>query len=202
MAILELGHIQLASGLQSSDAAVLQKLQLVKQGVEHYSGLPTYFYEQVDDSSMLFVFGAWSSKDKHQHGYNGSPQQAQVLASVKDQMKIDWMQYMDIDHESLPIHAPVLGLIKETMPKHVNKTAFDQNFAEVTQSLGGARYGAVSAWNLRKDKHEPDIRVHFSGWDNTDEAMTAMVDIIEHAEGFQVKPTSLNILFATQIRLD
>ncbi|RVX71277.1 hypothetical protein B0A52_04851 [Exophiala mesophila] len=202
MAILELGHIRLATGLESSDATVLQKLLTVKQGIEAYSGLPTYFYQQVDDSSMLFVFGAWSSKDSHQHGYNGSPQQTQTLASVKDQMTIDWMQYMDIDHESLPVHAPVLGLIKETLPKHVNKTAFDQNFAEVTQNLGGARYGAVSAWNLRKDKHEPDIRVHFSGWESIDEAMTAMIDIIEHAEGFQVKPTSLNILFATPINLD
>ncbi|EXJ93400.1 hypothetical protein A1O1_01792 [Capronia coronata CBS 617.96] len=202
MAIIELAHISLKNGLTASDALLKKNTKEVKRVIEEYSHLPTLFYTQIDEPSTMFVVGAWESTDKHQNGFNGSLQQDQILQLIKDQMEIDWMYYMDVDQSRIPVDAPILSIIKETLPKNTNKAAFDQDFARGTQSLGGARYGAVSAWNIRKDKHEETVRVNFSGWQSLEEAMEAIGNTIENAKKFRVTPMDLNFFFLERMQLE
>lgn len=203
MAIIELARISLKNGLTADDTQLKKNVKEVKRVIEEYSKLPTIFYTQLDDPSTMFVIGAWPNKDAHQHGFNGSPQQGKILELIKDQMAITWMHYMDVDQTKIPLDAPVLAIIREQFAKHgVNRTVFDQEFAAQTSTLGGARYGAVSAWNIPKDKHERDVRVNFSGWLSSEEATTAMVNTIEHVQGFRAVPTELNFFFVTRTELD
>ena len=202
MAIIELAHIQLKDGVKASDPDLLRNLKEVKRVIEEYSKLPTLFFEQADDPTVMYVIGAWPNKETHENGFNGSPQQAEILGLIKDQMGIDWMHYMDIDQKKIPVDSPVLALIKETLPKHINRASFDQDFAQATASLGGARYGAVGAWNLRKDIHEPDVRVHFTGWETVDEATDAITNTIANAGNFVVRPTNLFFFFLKKVNLD
>ncbi|OAP61573.1 hypothetical protein AYL99_03776 [Fonsecaea erecta] len=203
MAIIELAHITLKNGIQATDPQLKKNLKEVKRVIEEYSKLQTLFYTQIDDPSVLFVIGAWETKDHHQHGFDGSPQQAEILNLIKDQMGIDWMHYIDVDQSRIPLDAPVLAIIRETFAKHgVIRTQFDQEFASQTSSLGGARYGAVSAWNIHKDNKERDVRVNFSGWESVEEGTAAFVNTIEHIKGFRARPTDLNFFFATRTELD
>ncbi|OAG42674.1 hypothetical protein AYO21_02957 [Fonsecaea monophora] len=203
MAIIELAHITLKKGLQATDPELKKNLKEVKRVIEDYSKLQTLFYTQVDDPSVLFVVGAWKNKDQHQHGFDGSPQQAEILELIKDQMSINWMHYIDVDQSRIPLDAPVLAIIRERFAKHgVVKTQFDQEFASQTSSLGGARYGAISAWNIPKDNKERDVRVNFSGWESAEEATAAFVNTIEHVTGFRATPTELNFFFAKRTELD
>ncbi|OCT52552.1 hypothetical protein CLCR_10845 [Cladophialophora carrionii] len=203
MAIIELAHISLKDGLTADEPQLKKNLKEVKRVIEEYSKLETIFYRQLDDPSVMFVIGAWATKDHHQHGFDGSPQQGEILTLIKDQMGIDWMHYIDVEQSRIPLDAPVLAIIKEAFAKHgVNRTDFDQQFASQTAHIGGARYGAISAWNIRKDKHEPDVRVNFSGWESLEEATQAMVNTIEQVKGFRAVPTDLNFFFATRAQLD
>jgi hypothetical protein len=204
MAIIELALISLKNNLTATDPELKKNLQEVKRVIEEYSKLQTLFYTQLDDPSTLFVIGAWETTDHHQHGFNGSPQQAEILTLVKDQMDITWMHYIDVDQSQIPLSAPVLAIIKEIFAKHgVNRTDFDHQFASQTGSgIGGARYGAVSAWNIRQDKHERDVRVNFSGWENLEEATEAIAGTIEQVKGFRATPTDLNFFFVERTDLD
>lgn len=202
MAIIELAHISLKNRLTASDPILRKNTKEMKRMIEEYSKLPTLFYTQIDDPSTMFVIGAWESVIKHQHGFNGSPQQGEVLELIKDQMDMDWMHYMDVEQSRIPANAPVLAIIKETLPKRTHKALFDQDFARGTQTLGGARYGAVSAWNIRQDKHEETVRVNFSGWQSIDEAMEAFGNTIEHAKKFRVAPMDLNFFFVEKMQLE
>jgi hypothetical protein len=203
MAIIELAHIGLKGGTTADDPQLKRNLKEVKRVIEEYSKLETIFYRQLDDPSVMFVIGAWETKDHHQHGFDGSPQQGEILKLIKDQMGIDWMHYIDVEQSRIPLDAPVLAIVREVFAKHsVNRTDFDQQFASKTASIGGARYGAVSAWNIRKDKHESEVRVNFSGWENLDEATEAIVNTIEHVKGFRAVPTDLNFFFVTRAELD
>jgi hypothetical protein len=203
MAIIELAFISLKGDLRADDPQLKKNLKEVKRVIEEYSRLQTLFYTQLDDPSKMFVIGAWETMEQHQNGFDGSPQQGQILELIKDQMAIDWMHYIDVEQSSIPLKAPVLAIIKETFAKHgVNRVDFDHQFAAQTDRIGGARYGAVSAWNIRKDKHERDIRVHFSGWESVEEATEAITHTIEHVQGFRANPTELNFFFAGLTQLD
>ncbi|KAK5049858.1 hypothetical protein LTR84_003976 [Exophiala bonariae] len=202
MAVIELAHVQLKDGITASDPDLLKNLKEVKRVIEDYSGLPTLFFEQIDDPSVIFVVGAWPSKEKHEHGFDGSPQQAVILDLIKDQMGIDWMHYMNIDQKELPIHAPVLALTKATLPKHVDRAAFDQSMQKATHGIEPAQHGAIGAWNIRKDIHEPDVRVHFGGWDSIEDASEGLANVIATAGGaLNPEPTNLFFFFTKQIKL-
>lgn len=203
MAIIELAHISLKGGLTASDPQLKKNLKEVKRVIEEYSRLETHFFTQLDDPSAMFVIGAWESKDQHQNGFDGSPQQGQILDLIFDQMGIDWMHYIDIEQKNIPLDSPALGIVKETFAKNgVNRADFDQQFAAQTPAIGGARFGALSGWNIRKDKHERDVRVHFSGWESVEEGTEAMVTTIEHVQGFRANPTELNFFFVKKAELD
>ena len=203
MAIIELAHITLTNGVTASDPQLKKNLKEVKRVIEEYSKLQTLFYTQIDDPSTMFVIGAWESKEKHQHGFDGSPQQGQILELIKDQMGIDWMHYIDVEQSRIPLDAPVLSIIREEFAQTgVNRTLSDQEFASQTASLGGARYGAISAWNISKDENERDIRVNFAGWESIEEATTAIVATIGHVKGFRTMPTELNFFFVKKADLD
>lgn len=202
MAVIELAHVQLKDGITVSDPDLLKNLKEVKRVIEDYSGLPTLFFEQIDDPSVIFVIGAWPSKEKHEHGFDGSPQQAVILDLVKDQMEIDWMHYMNLDQNNIAVHAPVLALTKATLPKHVDHAAFVQSMVNATQGIEPGRYGGIGAWNIRKDKHEPDVRVHFSGWDSIDDASEGLANMIASAGGaLHPEPTNLFFFLTKQIKM-
>ncbi|KAL6249627.1 hypothetical protein RBB50_003480 [Rhinocladiella similis] len=184
MAIIELAHISLKDGVTATDPMLKKNLKEVKRVIEEYSKLITLFYTQVDDPTSMFVIGAWETKDKHQHGFNGSPQQGEILELVKDQMDIDWMHYMDIEQSRIPLDAPVLMMVKSVFTRHVHRLALDNEFAQRTSTLGGARHGAVLSWNIPQHDKEDAVRVHFSGWDTMDEAVESVTSIIANGKGF------------------
>lgn len=202
MAIIELAHISLKNGITASDPALKKNLKEVKRVIEEYSRLQTLFYTQIDDPTNMFVVGAWESKDQHQHGFNGSPQQDEILDLVKDQMSIDWMHYMNVEQSRIPLNAPVLVILKTVHHKNVHKLAFDNEFAAGTSTMGGARHGAVWAWNIRKDDKEDAVRVHFAGWDSVDEAMEAVTSAIATTKRFRQEPLEVSFFFTERSELD
>ncbi|KIV86204.1 hypothetical protein PV11_01832 [Exophiala sideris] len=182
MAIIELAHISLKSGLIATDPQLKRNLKEVKRVIEGYSKLQTLFYTQ--------------------HGFSGSPEQNKILSLVKDQMDIDWMHYIDVDQARLPLDARVLVIVKAVVPRETHKRIFDQDFAAGTSSLGGARYGALAAWNIPKDDYEDVVRVHFSGWDNVEEATEGIANTVEHTQRMRARPEELNFFFTERSELD
>ncbi|KAK5462742.1 hypothetical protein LTS15_002454 [Exophiala xenobiotica] len=200
MAIIELAHISLKNGLTASDATLKKNLKEVKR---------TLFYTQIDDDRTdMFVIGAWESKDQHQHGFDGSPQQDEILDLIKEQMSIDWMHYMDVEQSRIPLNAPVLAILKTVHNEDVQKPEFDNEFAAATSTtlgVGGSRHGAVTAWNIPKDDKEDAavaVRVHFSGWDSVDEAMGPVTGAVAHTKRFRQQPLEVGFFFTERTELD
>lgn len=54
------------------------------------------------------------------------------------------MHHMDVEQSKIPLDAPVVVIVKAVLPKNTSKTAFGQDFASKTRTLGGARYRAIS----------------------------------------------------------
>jgi hypothetical protein len=83
---------------------------------------------------------------------------------IKDQLEIDWVYYMDVEQLKIPLDALVLVIIKAVLLMHTTKTVFDQDFALKTKTLSGARYGTISAWNIRKYTKRPSSgRISLAG---------------------------------------
>lgn len=202
MAIIELAHCQLKNDITADNPELRKNLKEVKRLIEKYSGLQTLFYSQVDDPTVIFLIAAWESKDKHQHVFVESPYQGEIMNLIRDQVEVDWTYCMDVEQTKIPLDAPVLAIIKAVLPIHTRKTAFDQDFASKTKTLCGARYGAISAWNIRKDHKEIIVRTDFSGWESVDEATEAFVNAIETAKVFRVDPIELNLFFTERMYLD
>ncbi|KEF63616.1 uncharacterized protein A1O9_01594 [Exophiala aquamarina CBS 119918] len=204
MAIVELAACQLKGGITASDSELLKNLKEVKRVIEAYSGLTTLFFELVDDPTVMFVVGAWDSKETHEKGFDGSPQQGEILELIKDQLGITWMHYMDVELGDIPVRSPVLAIVKATLPKHVDREGFVSSMQAATEDVDGGPYGAIGAWNIRKDKHEPDVRVHFSGWRSVEEATDGLANIITvaGARPLQTHPTNLFFFLTKPVNLD
>jgi len=173
MAITEFAHMTLKHGLTSTDPNIRANLQDMRRIVEKYNNLPVRFFSQIDDPTIMVVLAAWESQAQHQHGFNGSATQNQILELVRNQLSFDWMHYMDIEQKSIPTDAPVLAVVKQTTPR-ADHTDGDWDSA---RAVTGAGHGAVTAWNLSKDPQEADVRVSFSGWESMDEAKTALARV-------------------------
>jgi hypothetical protein len=149
---------------------------------EYNNHLPTLFFAQIDDPTVMVVLAAWASQAQHQHEFCGSATQNQILELVKDQLHFDWMHYMDIDQTSIPT-APILAVVKQTTPRadHTSESSWD-----IAQAVAGAKHGAVTAWNLSKTAQEADVRVSFSGWDSVEEAKKALARADTTSDGVVV----------------
>jgi len=86
--------------------------------------------------------------------------------------------------------------------RDTHKLMFDQDFAANTSSMGGARYGALAAWNIPKDDKEEVVRVHFSGWDSAEEATEGIANTIEHTKRARARPEELSFFFTKRAMLD
>lgn len=176
MVIIELAHVNLLDGIKTSDPSLRQNMQKVTEVIEGYNHLKNLFYVEVEDPSVLYVIGAWESREQHQKGFCGSLAQDKILTLVKDQMNIDWMYYIDVEQSQIPIDAPVLEIKRYFLAANADKQRFHEALAAGGLHLKTQNEGLVGAWNLPKRDGEEVLWVQFTGWRSVEDHLNAAGD--------------------------
>lgn len=96
MAVTEIALLRFKSQVPSS--ATKQRLLLqVKKAQSEWSGYPVHFALQVEDPTLLYLFGGWDSVATHIREWIPSEINQSLLELLKDDITVEWMFHLDID---------------------------------------------------------------------------------------------------------
>jgi hypothetical protein len=165
MTIIELARCKLLNNIQISDPLLHRNLAKVSQVIQEYNHLPpTLFYPEVQDPSIFYVIGSWQSQEQHSKGFDGSPAQAEILELIKDQMDIEWMHYVDIEQDKIPLNAQVLAINRYVLARSKDKQAFLEAFRARKEYLVSVSEGkTIGGWNLPKQEGDEKVWIQFTG---------------------------------------
>jgi quinol monooxygenase YgiN len=199
MAVTELAILPLIPNVLVSSPAPVENLKRAKQVLESSSGYNFNFFQQIEDSAVLYIIGAWSSTAAHE-AFLPSSQNQSLVDSVKGYIDTEniLMYHLGLDAEAtpLPIDAPTISINRHFI-KNGQREAFQKRFEEVEvllQDYTRPRHVA-GGWRMEKEIESKEEWVLFSGFDSvehhqgfakTDEFQRYR-SIVEYVDSFEVK---------------
>jgi quinol monooxygenase YgiN len=208
LAILPLTH-NLTQETPNLPASVKQKLISAKLVLQKASGHKFYFFQQVEDPSIIYIIGSWESPQAHAT-FLPSTENQKLLELFKDDIiaeetdgKKMTMWHLDADvfsgvnEEDKPLFtAPVISLNRHFVPGD-KKAGFVKKFDEVKGLLEDftTPYQVVGGWRIEKEEEGKDEWVLFSGFGSVEnhhefaktEAFVRYREIVEFVGGFELR---------------
>jgi quinol monooxygenase YgiN len=213
MPVTELAIIPLTHNLTQENpnlpASLKQKFISAKLVLEKASNRKFYFFQQVEDPSIIYIIGSWESPQAHAT-FLPSAENQKLLEMFKDDIIVEdkdgkkmTMWHLDADvfsgvneGDKPVLTAPVISLNRHFVPGD-KKAGFIKKFDEVRGLLGEFTkpYQVVGGWRIEKEaegKEEWDL---FSGFESVEnhhefaktEVFARYREIVEFVEGFELK---------------
>jgi len=216
MPVTELAIIPLNRNLTKENptlaASLKQKFLSAKLVLEKASGHKFYFFQQIEDPSIIYILGSWESPQAHA-AFLPSTENQKLLELFKDDIITDekeksdgekmTMWHLDADvfsgvneEDKSVFTAPVISLNRHFVPKD-KKAGFVKKFDEVKGLLEDftTPYQVVGGWRIEKEAEGKDEWVLFSGFGSVEnhhefaktEGFARFRKIAEFVEGFEMK---------------
>lgn len=212
MPVTEFAILPLTHPLMKEDStppsAVIQKLQIAKSVLEQASKYKFHFFQQIEDSSIIYIIGKWNSPEAH-YAFLPSAENQKLLELFKEDVHIEGkdgkkMQMWHLDHDVFDVpsgaewvfKAPVVSCNQHFVPKE-KKFGLIEKFNEVKGLLDDFTkpYGVVGGWRIEKEDEGKEEWVLFSGFESMDhhmefaktEGFEKYREIVEFVGGFEVK---------------
>lgn len=213
MPVTEVAIIPLAHSLTTSNptlsAPLIQKWLTSRHAMHAATGNEFYYFQQIEDPSILYIIGKWDSPTAHSEFIAGTENQ-RLLDLLKDDIVIHGegekgMRMWHLDAEcftpssKLLLGAKAISFNRHFVPKE-KKAEFEKKFAEVKGLLEEYTkpYPVVGGWRIEKetvDGVERDEWDLFSGFESVEhhmnfaktEAFEKYREIAGYVEGFEMK---------------
>jgi quinol monooxygenase YgiN len=156
---------------------LLANLKIAKQVLEKSSGYSFSFFQQIEDPTVLYIIGSWSSTTAHAT-FLPSSENLALLDLVKGYIDTEniLMYHLELDAQAtpLPLGAPAISINRHFI-KNGQREGFKQQFEEVKPLLQDyTRPRPVAGgWRIEKEAESKEEWVLFSGFDS-----------VEHHHGF------------------
>lgn len=164
MSVTEIALLRLPSNVGINDAQLRSKLVHAKKVMQGFTGRSFYYFEQIEDTSNVYIVGEWESVDQHMNIFIPSEANRALLEALKDDLIVEWLLHVDVSHDRLPLpqsegdEAKALrGEAVISVVRHFIKTGekakFQRSFEENKQYLqefltGGALGGG---WRIDRE---------------------------------------------------
>jgi len=148
---------------------LLANLKSAKQVLESNSGYNFSFFQQIEDPTVIYNLGAWSSTTAHEC-FLPSPQNLALLELFKGQIDIEniLMYHLELDANAtpFPLNAPAISVNRHFI-KHGQRDAFQKRFEEVKPLLQDYTKPRPIAggWRIEKEEEDEEEWVLISGFD-------------------------------------
>lgn len=176
MAVTELARLRIQPGTEVSSPTLLANLSKAKTVMEKASGFKFHYYHGVEDTSVVFILGAWPSVEYHMQDFIPSQSNQELLALLKGQVVVEWMFHLDIDQTktALPLTRKFIAIGRHII-KDGERDAFRETFKanrhEIQSFIGGGGY-VVGGFRIDKgfdpsaEGEAKDEFVLFTSWDS------------------------------------
>ncbi|KAH7080612.1 hypothetical protein BKA63DRAFT_247956 [Paraphoma chrysanthemicola] len=146
MSVTEIALLRLSSEASLNDAELRSKLVHAKTVMQDFTGRSFYYFEQIEDTSKVYIVGEWESLDQHMSSFIPSEANQALLEALKDDLTVEWLLHVDVSHGSLPLPKSesdkakalrgeaVISVVRHFI-KTGEKSNFQQTFEENKQYL-------------------------------------------------------------------
>ncbi|KAL6708408.1 hypothetical protein ACN47E_002671 [Coniothyrium glycines] len=176
MPITEIALLGLLPGASIDDVHLRSKLARAKSLMQNYTGRSFYYFQQLEDPSQLYIFGEWDSLEQHMEDFIPGPENQAILALLKDDLGVEWLQHIDTPHTNLSLpktdaqktqalEGQLMWNITRHWVKDGCRESFTQALSEGMPELGVLATEGISAGGWRVDKENgKDEFVMLSPW--------------------------------------
>ena len=201
MTVIELAILHTLPGGDSKvpSEQLLVNLKKAKQVLEDSSGYPFNFFQQIEDPTVVYIVGAWSSTAEHEASLPSS-QKLALLDLFKGQIDIEniLMYHLELDGDAspLPLNEPAISVNRHFI-KHGQRDAFGKRFEEVKPLLQDYTKPrpVAGGWRIEKEAEDKEEWVLFSGFDSVEhhigfskmDEFQKYRGIVEYVDGFELK---------------
>lgn len=109
MSILEFATFSIKSPHTIDTPELKSALQNALRVLKKASGFTFNLLHQVEDTSVLYLLGSWTSVEAHNE-FLVSPENITLLDTVKDLINVDLLFHAEIEKATLPLDAPCIAL--------------------------------------------------------------------------------------------
>ena len=205
-AILPLTH-RFTKESSALPSQLIEKLKAARIVLEKSSGHQFRYFQQVEDPSIVYIFGNWDSVSAHQ-AFLPSQDNQQLLELFKDDVLTEGEKKMQMWHldgdlfngvnewQMHVLEAPTISCNRHFVPTE-KKEGFQTKFEEVRGLLEDFTkpYKVVGGWRIEKDSEEEEEWALFSGFQSVNnhmefaktEGFAKYRELVDFVKGFEVR---------------
>jgi hypothetical protein len=177
MSVLEILQLRIKSTLSPTDPSILTSLIQVRTSLrEKVHNTNSKFYQCIEDSSLIYVFGLWPSLQTH-HSFLSSHERPSVLAPQEDTLEFNWVIHIPLSSmDELPLDAPVLCIARLFLkPDEGHVTRYERTVEKYREKVKQmtAPYRVVHVWRVDPEEGEKE-GVMITGWRDVEAHPEAM----------------------------
>ncbi|KAH7388643.1 hypothetical protein BKA66DRAFT_460423 [Pyrenochaeta sp. MPI-SDFR-AT-0127] len=147
MTVTEIALVHLTAGTSIDDIDIRSKLSHAKNIMQNYTGYQFYYMRQIEDPSYLYIIGEWESLDQHMNHFIPGDENQAVLASLKDEIVVDWLLHIDASHDNLPVPKTIKE--KEKCHRGDLMWSIERHFVKAGQKDGFQQAFDDNSWHLQ-----------------------------------------------------
>ncbi|KAK7544745.1 uncharacterized protein J3D65DRAFT_34741 [Phyllosticta citribraziliensis] len=165
MAVTELAQLRLEPGASLGDPSLKSKLVKATKAMESFDGHPFYWYTQIEDPSIFYIVGSWTSVQRHRQEWLPSAANQELLELLSGLVIVDWMFHVQVAQDQLPLDAPVMAIGRHFIKPGAH-VGFEETFRSVKHHVANytAPRGVAGGWRVEKEAEDQEEWVLFAGW--------------------------------------
>lgn len=167
MSVLELAILSIKSPHTVATPSLQSTLKNALQILHTASGSAFDLLQQIEDPSVIYLLGSWSSVEAHNE-FLVSAENIALLEAVKELINVDLMLHAQIDKATLPLAAPFI-VVSRTVIKAGEKEGFETVWGATRDYVAKHTkpYLAVGGW--RVDEGVVGEWVQFTGFQSVEQ---------------------------------
>lgn len=151
MSILEFAIFSIKSPHTIDTPELKSALQHALQVLKKASGFTFNLFHQIEDTSILYLTGSWTSIEAHNE-FLVSPENLALLSAVKDFINVDLLSHANIGQSAFPLDAPCVG-VSRVLIKDGEKEEFMKTWETISESIAEYRkpYKSAGGWIIDEE---------------------------------------------------
>lgn len=167
MSVLELAIFSIKSPHTVATPSLQSALKNALQVLDTASGSTFNLLQQIEDPSILYLLGSWSSVEAHKE-FLVSAENIALLEAVKELINVDLMLHAQIDKTTLPLAAPFI-IISRTVVKAGEKEGFEAVLGATRDYVAEHTKPYLAAGGWRVDEGVVGEWVQFTGFQSVEQ---------------------------------
>lgn len=167
MSVLELAIFSIKSPHTVATPALQSALKNALQVLHTASGFTFDLLSQIEDPSIIYLLGSWSSIEAHKE-FLVSAENATLLEAVRELINVDLMLHAQIDKATLPLAAPFI-IVSRTVVKAGEKKNFEAVLDATRDYVTEHTKPYLAAGGWRADEDAVEEWVQFTGFQSAEQ---------------------------------